>query len=286
MNSLQKHDKGGLPLKKGALFISGLIFVLLFTVASIAAPPPSVGGSRPALGTVGSLPTLVSDLSIAGISIDKPIKEGDQVGNSQVTITIKNGGPGGVNSFKVKITCQAIRGTVPPSLLLLEKTVNQPLAVNGQCNVIWPAPSSAKWTVGDYRILVEVKSESDKNLQNNAQYFAFKVPPAVPTAIKVTSPNGGEVLYKGRTYNITWTYTGNPNVPVVIVMVASNDITKLYQIGKNVPLGQNGTGSFSWTIPWEIERRTDYKMFVGNGSYTVDFLDSSDNNFTISEFVK
>lgn len=63
------------------------------------------------------------------------------------------------------------------------------------------------------------------------------------------------------------------------------DMTHTYLIGEKVLLGQNGAGSFSWTISSDIERRNDYKMFVGNGSYTVDFVDFSDGTFTVTEFV-
>jgi hypothetical protein len=273
-------------LKRKKIQAVFILIVFLLTVTAIAAPPPPVGSSNHVpLNMNATVKPLMADLSIDSISLNKPIKEGDTVGVSLVTTRIKNVGPGSVNDFTVKITCHAIRGTVPPGLSVMEKKYAQLLPVNGQLDIIWPSPSSAKWGVGDYRILVEVKSDREKNPQDNAKYFVFKIAPAVPTAIKVTSPNGGEVLYKGKTYNVTWTYTGNPNVPVNVVLLSSNDISKMYLIGDKVPLGQNGAGSFSWTIPANIERRSDYKMFVGNGSYTVDFLDSSDGNFSVSEVV-
>lgn len=268
-------------------FLAIVVFLGILALFSpaLAAPPSVTGGSHPPISASGQVTSLMSDLSVLSVSLAQPIKEGDKVGNSLFTILVKNGGPGIVKEFTVKITCHAIRGTVPTGLLSTEKKITQLLPANGQTNVTWPAPSSGKWTVGDYRLLVEVKSDRDKNAQNNAQYFVFKVPPAVPTAIKVISPNGGEVLYKGRTYKVTWTFTGHPNVPVNVVLVSVNDVTHTYLIGDKVPLGQNGAGSFSWTIPSNIERRTDYKMFVGNGGYTVDFLDSSNGTFTVTEFV-
>jgi hypothetical protein len=264
-----------------------ILIILLFALSVFSAPPLPVSSSNQvpiaAGGAVVSI--LKSDLSVDSISLNKPIKEGDTVGGSIVTIRIKNLGPGSASDFTVKITCHAIRGTVPPGLSVIEKKYSQVLPANGQLDITWPASSSAKWGVGDYRILGEVKSDREKNLQNNAKYFPFKVAPAVPTAIKVTSPNGGEMLYKGKTYNVTWTYTGHPNVPVKIMLVASNDLSNMYVISENAQIGQNGSGSFSWTISSNIERRSDYKIWVGNGSYTVDFIDTSDNNFSISEFV-
>jgi len=263
-----------------------LLAVLALFSAANAAPPSGTVSSRPPAGVSDSLKPLLPDMFISGVSLNKPIKEGDTVGDSLITISLKNGGPGSIKNFTVKMTCHAIRGAVPPGLLTTEQKITQLLPANGQMNITWPAPSSAKWTVGDYRLLVEVKSDRDKNLQNNTQYFVFKVPPAAPTTIKVIAPNGGEVFYKGRTYKVTWTYTGHPNVPVNVVLTATNDLSHNYLVGEKVPLGQNGAGSFSWTITSNIERRTDYKMFVGNGSYTVDFLDGSDGTFTITEFVK
>jgi hypothetical protein len=272
-----------LKMKKVSFVVILIVFLLALT--TYAAPPSPAGSSNHTPMEMGPIKPLMADLSIDSISLNQPIKEGDPVGGSIVTTRIKNLGPGSIRDFTVKITCHAIRGTIPPGLSVTEKKYPQILPANGQMDITWPTPSSAKWTVGDYRLLVEVKSDRDKNTQDNAKYFVFKIAPAVPTAIKVTSPNGGEVLYKGKTYNVTWTYTGHPNVPVNVVLLSSNDISKMYLIGDKVPLGQNGAGSFSWTIPSNIERRSDYKMFVGNGSYTVDFLDSSDSNFSVSEFV-
>lgn len=270
--------------KKIAVGVVLLFFLLSVTVF---AAPPSPAGSNPQVpqDMSGTIKTLMADLSVDSIRLNKPIKEGDTVGGSIVTVKIKNLGPGSMRDFTVKITCHAIRGTVPPGLSITEKKYPQILPANGQLDITWPAPSGAKWGVGDYRILVEVKSDREKNMQNNAKYFPFKVAPAVPTAIKVAAPNGGEVLFKGKTYNVTWTYTGNPNVPVKIVLVASNNLSNMYVISENAPLGQNGSGSFSWTIAANIELRSDYKIWVGNGSYTIDFIDTSDNNFSVSEFV-
>lgn len=273
-------------MKKKKIMTVAILIVLLFALSVFSAPPPPVSSSNQVpIAAGGAVPILKSDLSVDSISLNKPIKEGDTVGGSIVTIKIKNLGPGSVRDFTVKITCHAIRGTVPLSLDVFEKKYPQILPANSQLDITWPAPSGTKWGVGDYRILVEVKSDREKNLQNNAKYFPFKVAPAVPTAIKVTSPNGGEVLFKGKTYNVTWTYTGNPNVPVKIVLVASNDLSNMYVISENAPLGQNGSGSFSWKISPNIEHRSDYKIWVGNGSYTVDFIDTSDSNFSVSEFV-
>jgi len=266
--------------------ILAILCILLFAFSVLAAPPPPAGSSNQVpTASGGAVPVLKSDLSVDSISLNKPIKEGDTVGGSTAAIKVKNFGPGSAHDFTVKITCTAIRGIVPSGLAVIEKKYTQVLSANGQLDITWPPTSGAKWGVGDYRILVEVKSDRDKNPQNNAKYFAFKVAPAVPTAIKVTSPNGGEVLYKGKTYNVTWTYTGNPNVPVKIALVASNNLSNVYVISENAPLGQNGSGSFSWKVSSSIERRNDYKIWIGNGSYTADFIDTSDNNFTVSEFV-
>jgi len=107
-----------------------------------------------------------------------------------------------------------------------------------------------------------------------------------PPTIKVTSPNGGQIWHKGSTYNITWSYTGSPGPEVIIMLIPKSDPVSFTKIAEHVPIGTNGSGSFSWKIPYDVERRTDYQIWVGNGAYSPNFIDASDNTFVIDEFVK
>lgn len=113
-----------------------------------------------------------------------------------------------------------------------------------------------------------------------SQKFTIVNPKQQPT-IKVTSPNGGEVWQRGKTYNITWTHVADPGQKVIITLVPSGDSAKFRKLGEALA-GANGFGSFSWKVPADVEPGKDYKIWLANGSYHKNFIDSSDNNFTIA----
>jgi len=97
---------------------------------------------------------------------------------------------------------------------------------------------------------------------------------AVPPAIIVLSPNGGEIWEQGETYDITWgniNFTGNVNV----------NITKAPFTNISLAANIANTGSWSWTIP-EAFATGDYKIKV-TGVTPGDPFDSSDETFAISE---
>ena len=100
--------------------------------------------------------------------------------------------------FTVKMTGHAIRGTVPTDLLSTEKKISHLLPANGHTNITWPAPSRGKWAVGGNRLLVEVKSDRDKNAQNNTQYSVFKAAPAIRTASRSSPPTEVKSLQGSR----------------------------------------------------------------------------------------
>lgn len=126
----------------------------------------------------------------------------------------------------------------------------------------------------DYRItVVSVNNADVKGVSG-----AFTIEQA-PT-IKVTSPGGGEVWNRGGTYNITWTYTGKPD-KVKIMLVPGNDLVSGKKLAEVAP-GNNGAGSFPWTIPNDTELRKDYKIWV---VYSTTSMDVSDQNFTIASAV-
>ncbi len=94
------------------------------------------------------------------------------------------------------------------------------------------------------------------------------------TAIKVTSPNGGESWTKGTTNTIKWTKYGQPGTNVKI---------ELYKAGilKNVISSMTpNDGAYSWPIPTIQPIGTDYKIKITSTSDSR-YYDWSNNNFRI-----
>ncbi len=140
---------------------------------------------------------------------------------------------------------------------------------------------SLNWVVPDvptgYTYTVDIGSP---HTGAASQKFTIVNPKQQPT-IKVTSPNGGEVWRKGKTYSITWTHVADPKQKVIVTLLSGLDPGTFRQLGE-VPAGANGAGSFSWKVPADLEPDNDYKIWLANGAYNKKFIDHSDNNFTIA----
>jgi len=105
-------------------------------------------------------------------------------------------------------------------------------------------------------------------------------PPA--TEITITSPNGEEDWVAGSTQTISWSYTGNPGAKVKIELLKGGNVDST--ISSGTPIGNNGSGSYSWTIPEDQVPGNDYKIRITSTSES-SYSDTSDNSFTISKSV-
>lgn len=141
-------------------------------------------------------------------------------------------------------------------------------AGGGKANCLIPAGVAAGT---DYRVIVA--SVNNPNVKGVSGAFAIQPAPS----IVVTTPNGGEEWHRGSTYNITWTYTGNPE-KVKILLVPDNNMIDGKLIAEVLP-GANGAGTYAWKIPADLELRADYRIWV---VYSVGSNDISDQNFTIA----
>lgn len=90
--------------------------------------------------------------------------------------------------------------------------------------------------------------------------------------VKVTYPNGGEILNTGATASITWQYYG---VSEVEIQFTKNDGAAWSTIG-NVSAAN---GTFSWTVPGEVSNLCRIKVIDKSNSAV---NDESDGNFSIS----
>ena len=97
--------------------------------------------------------------------------------------------------------------------------------------------------------------------------------------ITVTSPNGGEVWEQGSTQTIHWTYTGIPGVNVKIELYRNGAFSRLI-IGRT-PIGNGGSGSYTWTVPAGQRKDSRYKVKVSSTRKS-SINDMSDMQFTIT----
>ncbi len=114
-------------------------------------------------------------------------------------------------------------------------------------------------------------------------------------ALRITSPNGGEILQKGTFRNITWTSpyyfaAANADLKVMQTYNCTGQICPMiayapYTIATNIPINQN-------TYAWNVGQASNYNGVIStlaDGQYTVQICqsgtsncDSSDSTFTIT----
>lgn len=127
----------------------------------------------------------------------------------------------------------------------------------------------------DYRIAVVNKT--NQQIKGTSEVIAL-------LNLRITSPKGGEVWYKGTTHDITWTYSGNFG-PKAYIWLFSEDLSFSRKIGEVAVSDKH----YSWTINADIERRTNYKILItNNGSYLLggDWGAFSSGTFVVAEYVK
>ncbi len=98
----------------------------------------------------------------------------------------------------------------------------------------------------------------------------------VAKKIVLLSPNGGESLNAGTSYDIKWTYEGNIG-EVNIKLYKNGQLNSLNVI---VLAGNSGAGSYTWSIPETQEAGDDYQIRIYDNSDNSVFANSN-NNFSI-----
>ncbi|MDH7578880.1 MAG: Ser-Thr-rich GPI-anchored membrane family protein, partial [Bacillota bacterium] len=118
-----------------------------------------------------------------------------------------------------------------------------------------------------------------------AALFGFGPPADAATSgdasITIVYPNGNEVWEMGSQQTIRWTYTGNPGSEVQIELRDGYSEPgysggKVYTVGR-APLGQNGAGSYTFTVPQNLRPACTYQVVISVGGR----IDRSDDDFKI-----
>jgi predicted outer membrane repeat protein len=85
---------------------------------------------------------------------------------------------------------------------------------------------------------------------------------AIP--LNITAPQNGEILLKGSTYKITWTYLAYPDSKVKIELLKSGEVVSI--IAGNFSIGSNGSGHFDWKVPNIKALGSDYQVRISSTS--------------------
>lgn len=105
------------------------------------------------------------------------------------------------------------------------------------------------WMVGDYPSWLSYVTYITSPLD---QY------PVGYDKIAVTAPNGGEIVYRGANYNITWTYELCIGVTNVKIELLKAGVT----VSTIVESTSLADGTYAWTVPSDIEISSDYTIKI------------------------
>ena len=124
-----------------------------------------------------------------------------------------------------------------------------------------------------YYYRVRAVNESGTGASSNYQ----SVPLVPPTTISITSPAGGASLTGTGSCSITWTYTGNPGTVKIELYEGASKVSTISGAAAG---GKNETGSYSWTIPGNLQTGSDYHIKIS--STTVSSCTATSDAFGIS----
>ena len=127
----------------------------------------------------------------------------------------------------------------------------------------------------DYRIRVTSTSYSGWTDTSDAP---FTISVNSSSSLTVTAPDGGENYSQGSVLPIHWTYDGNPGPTVNIEVLKGTSVLKVLP---DIPIGSEGSGSYSMTIPPSTPVGSEYQVRVTSAGNPV-YSDASDDPFTIS----
>lgn len=99
------------------------------------------------------------------------------------------------------------------------------------------------------------------------------------SVITVMSPNGGEVWQPGSAQTIEWNYTGYPGATVQIEALRSESV--LATIASRHPIGTDGTGTFSLSLPSNTPSGSDFRIRISSTRYPA-CSDTSDGPFIVT----
>jgi hypothetical protein len=147
--------------------------------------------------------------------------------------------------------------------------------VEGTTSFNWPVPTPLN---NKTKCLLKI---TGYDANGNALVVDKSDAPFTIEVIKLNTPNGGETLTSGSTYNITWTtnQTIRPVSKVILSYTLDGGVT-----WKAIPAITGNPGTYSWTVPTVSTSKTKCKVKVvlkDSAGNTIG-SDVSDDFFTIN----
>ncbi|NEP84389.1 MAG: hypothetical protein F6K39_43540, partial [Okeania sp. SIO3B3] len=130
----------------------------------------------------------------------------------------------------------------------------------------WTVPTNLA-TGSDYEIAIQSVVDNSIFDYSNSN-FTIKS----SDSITVKSPNGGNTLEPGKSYNITWNDNISENVRIYLY--------KNSEFDRTIASSTSSDGIYTWTVPESIAAGSDYKVAIQSLGDD-DIYDFSNSNFTI-----
>jgi len=119
---------------------------------------------------------------------------------------------------------------------------------------IWEIPANLESSSRD-SFMIDVASVSYSTVSDTSGRFSI-----VERSISITSPEGGEVWYKGKTYTILWDSS----------YIGSYVDIDLYENGKfmtSLSLSEENDGFYEWTVPSSLNSSSGYAVKITSTTY-------------------
>ncbi|MCK4825201.1 carboxypeptidase regulatory-like domain-containing protein, partial [bacterium] len=218
-----------------------------------------------------------------------------------ITITSPNGGETWKSGEKHQITWDSV-GVDAVNIYIFDPSIS----INGSFiatvyvatlgNYDWIIPSVSKLPGGggsNYKIRIE--DADDASTKDESDSY-FSIVEGEAKSLYVTSPNGGQEWWIGKTYDITWNSTGIDEINIWLVDEAQENVQCTLSgmccstcgnwrpIASKIPAYK---GSYPWTVPIDQTTGREYKILIrtvpDNCFDNCPPLDMSDNYFSIAE---
>lgn len=134
-----------------------------------------------------------------------------------------------------------------------------------------------RWYLNDEVVQIGGGNYTLENIQSSYSIFVSHKK-IINGQLKMKSPNGGEILFKGRNSYITWEETDETGDNVKIDLLKNNSV---YKIITEETLND---GSYKWEIPANESVGDDYQIKVSSVDGSIS--DISDSFFEITDYIK
>ncbi len=152
---------------------------------------------------------------------------------------------------------------------------NKSKGIDGEGSYSWTVPETVP-AGNDYSI--KIYSTSKSAYYDQSPQFTI-LAAELPT-ITVTAPLSGDTWKMGKPQTIAWRYSGNPGTTVRIQLYRNGSLNRT--IVSRTSIGNNGQGSYNWTVPTNLSAGSQYSVKVYSISKT-SYSGLSDGYFVLAE---